>query len=359
VKRFFENRLIRLRDAIETSDLFFTCDDSDIFYLTGFTGDSSSLLISKEDAFFITDGRYIEQIKLESQVSLQVLDVKDFQEKTVGAVKSVILDASKKRFLFCKRDIKLAFYESLSPFFDEQGIEVSDFDKLKFLRMRKDALEIEIIRANLILTELGFHYIIRMLKPGMRESEVALELEYYLRKQGAQKPAFDTIVAANERSALPHATASESLIPDNAVVLFDFGVKKDMYCSDFTRCFAAGNIPPEIKEIHPVVKDALFEARKVAKPGVTAKDIHNRALNVISEAGFGDKFIHSTGHGVGIDIHEAPWIHISSDTVLEEGMVFTIEPGIYLPGIGGVRLEDMVVITEGGCEVLTSCGYDL
>lgn len=359
MKNLFNKRLQAVRQVLPDGTMFFVSNEADVFYLTGFTGDSSYLLINAKSVYFISDGRYIQQIKSEIEIDIDVLDIKDYNGKMSNAVEQILNDISPKVFSFNKSNITLDFYEKLLPTFTKNKIEIKNCDIIENLRMVKDRLEIEIIKQNLMITELGFHYIIRNTKPNSTENQVAAELEYFLKKHGAKGQSFDTIVASGVRSALPHGEASEKIINNNEIVLFDYGIKKDGYCSDFTRCFAIGDIDERIKKIQPIVRDAVFAAQSAVRSGVFAKDIDLAARSIIEKAGYGEFFIHSTGHGVGIDIHEAPRISKNSKAILKEGMVFTIEPGIYLPDVGGIRLENMVVVTQNGCEVLTSTGYGI
>jgi Xaa-Pro aminopeptidase len=225
--------------------------------------------------------------------------------------------------------------------------------------MIKDDYEVEVIRQNLMLTEIGYHYILRTIREGMTENEIAADLEYFLKKKGAKKPSFDTIVASGWRAALPHGVASDKKVEKGEIILLDYGIFKDGYCSDFTRCYSFDKIyVPKFEEIRKIVFEALKAAEAAVRPGAIASQVHKAAYDVIDRAGYANFFNHSPGHGVGIDIHEFPRISAAADTVLREGMVFTVEPGIYLPGEGGVRLEDMVLVTKDGVEVLTETDYE-
>ena len=354
-----QQRLETLRQNLDETTALLIPDEPDISYLTGFTGDSSIVIVCKSKVYFITDGRYTLQIDMEKKIELEV--VESTAQLKVGRIVYDALSANRIATLKCARsDIRLSFYDSLLPVLERLAVKLEDFDGLKNLRMRKDEDEIEIIRQNLILTEAGYHTVLRNVAEGVTETEIAAELEYFLKKSGATKPSFDTIIASGARSALPHGAASEKKIAKNEVVLFDFGIRKNQYCSDFTRCYYFGKIlDRKIAEIHQVVREAVAAAESKVRPGVMACEVHKAAFRVIEQAGYANYFNHSTGHGVGLEIHEAPRIAENAMTVLETGMVFTIEPGIYLPGIGGIRLEDMVVVRKDGAEVLTTSGYEL
>jgi Xaa-Pro aminopeptidase len=359
MKKFYLKRLAIIQEQIRESEGLFVSLPVDVSYITGFTGDDSYLLMTKEKVYFITDGRYIEQIKQQAQIPVIILEIKS-DRRLITILTNIIKESRLNGFLFFKKDISLEFYESIQESLKNETIVFKNSRIIKDLRMSKDKLELEIIRENLIITELGYNYIIRLIEEGKKESEIAAELEYFLRKRGADKPSFDTIVSSGERTILPHGTATDKKIAKNDLIMLDFGILKNGYCSDFTRCYILGKIySPKIKEIHQVVLDSLKTAQNSVKPGIRANQVHKTAYDVIAKAGYAEYFVHSTGHGVGLEIHELPFINSTDDTVLKEGMVFTTEPGIYLPGTGGIRLEDMVVVTEKGCEVLTSASYDL
>ncbi|MBI5747674.1 MAG: aminopeptidase P family protein, partial [Nitrospinae bacterium] len=186
------------------------------------------------------------------------------------------------------------------------------------------------------------------------ENEIAIEMEYQLRKEGAEGIPFDIIVASGERGALPHGIASDKIIKDGELVILDFGSRYMGYNSDCTRTLSVGRLDERQKDIYSIVLDAQREAIKSIKPGLKASEIDSKARQFIIEKGYGENFGHSTGHGVGLEVHENPRIAEGQDDIIKEGMVFTVEPGIYIHGWGGVRIEDMVLVTKEGCEVLTS-----
>lgn len=192
----------------------------------------------------------------------------------------------------------------------------------------------------------------------MTEREVDLEMEFYMRRHGATSSSFDTIVASGERSAMPHGVASERVIAGNELITFDFGALLDGYCSDLTRTIAIGDPDPKLKEIYDIVLEAQLHTLQNIKPGMTGREADALARDIITKYGYGDNFGHSTGHGLGMEVHEMPRLSKLSDDVLKPGMVVTVEPGIYLPGLGGVRIEDDIVITETGIVILTHSSKD-
>jgi Xaa-Pro aminopeptidase len=352
-------RLYALREILRDDEALFCNMPSDVTWLTGFTGDSSYVFLSSSSAVFITDGRYTEQWAQEGTPDYSLEEITP--DRRMSSILGDLLEKHRTKNLLCvKKDISLDLFESLQPVFFRVGTGLSDSALVRDMRMVKNALEIEILRQNLLLTELGFQYILRLIRTGVTERELAAELEYYLRKQGADGMSFETIVASGPRSALPHGLAGSRKVEDGEIVLFDFGIRKDSYCSDFTRCAWNGKQPSgKIAEIRKIVEEAQLAAENAVKPGVRASEVHRAAWNVIDGAGYGEYFRHSTGHGVGIDIHEAPTVSTTGETLLKEGMVFTVEPGIYLPGIGGIRIEDMVVVRREGCEVLTRSSREI
>ena len=219
--------------------------------------------------------------------------------------------------------------------------------------------EIAAIRAACHLGVELFRTLTQKLRPGVAESQVAGELEYAARQAGVEQMAFSTIIAGGPRSALPHGRASNAAIPQQGFVVCDFGVILAGYCSDMTRTVHVGRPQPEARSSYEAVREAQQSALDAVKPGVTSGEIDQAARKLLYNRGLGKFFTHSTGHGLGLEIHEAPKIAAAQKEVLRPGMVITVEPGVYLPGKWGVRIEDTVVVTETGCEILTPCPKDL
>jgi Xaa-Pro aminopeptidase len=209
------------------------------------------------------------------------------------------------------------------------------------------------------LADRTFEHILTIAKPGVSERDLALEIEMFVRRNGASGTSFDTIVASGERSALPHGVASDRKLQANEFMKLDFGALYEGYCSDLTRTVCIGKASDKHKEIHGIVLEAHRNVLAHLKPGMTGVEADSLARDIIAKAGYGDNFGHSLGHGIGLYIHEAPTLSQRSDTVLQPGMVVTVEPGIYLPGFGGVRIENDVVITESGIRVITHSPMEL
>lgn len=221
------------------------------------------------------------------------------------------------------------------------------------LRLIKDKYEVARLRQAIRQAEDAFAVLRTKLRPEMTEKEAADELEHQCRLFGAKDAAFPTIVAVGPRAALPHATPSKRLIGESGFVLVDWGANEGLYRSDLTRVLVTGRILPKFERIYRVVLEAQTRAIAAIRPGVSAHDVDNVARSIIAKAGFGRRFRHGTGHGLGLLVHEAPRLAVKSQTVLKPGMVVTVEPGIYLPGWGGVRIEDDILVTRTGHEVLT------
>jgi Xaa-Pro aminopeptidase len=230
---------------------------------------------------------------------------------------------------------------------------------VEWARIVKDADEITLIRAAVTLGARLFERALEVIRPGVRESEVAAEMEYFARQAGAAEMSFPTIIAAGKRSALPHGRASSAAIPSRGFVVCDFGVILAGYCSDRTRTVHVGRPSAEASRMYEAVREAQEAAIAAVKAGVAVSEVDRTARNVLQAKGLGRRFTHSTGHGVGLEIHEAPRIAAGQTQILRSGMVITIEPGVYVAGSGGVRIEDMVVVTERGCEVLTPTSKEL
>jgi len=317
---------------------------SNVRWLSGFTApEDARILINPTEAVLLTDGRYIAQAEEES--SLPAVIERDWM--------GVVRDRAKGGALGVEGDhLTMATARRLEQ---ETGLTLEPHDRvLEPLRIIKDAAEVDIIRRAAQLTDAAYAHVLTQLRPGVREVDLALAIEQYVRTHGGEGMAFDIIVASGPRSAMPHGTASERTIEAGELVTFDLGAKVDGYCADMTRTVAVGPISTEHRAIFDAVLEAQERAVAAVRPGISGIALDAVARDSLTEAGFGKAFSHSLGHGVGIDIHEAPGLSPKSEDVLEPGMMITIEPGAYLPGDAGVRIEDLVLVTEQGGEVLSS-----
>lgn len=341
--------LLKKRLIKEKLDALFVSKPANVSYLSGFSGDESCLLVTSKKDFFITDSRYFEQAKKET---------KNFQIQIAGEVNhfdlitSLIENNKLKKIGF---EAKHITYGEVSKIRDrlKSAEFVPTYDLAEGLRVVKLEAEIGLIKRAVRINLSALELTAKQIKPGRKEKDLAALLEYRMRQEGADKPAFETIVLSGKRSSMPHGKPSDNCIKNNQPVLVDSGACFKGYNSDLTRVFFLGKIHSVIKRVHGIVRAAQDAAIKAIKPGREAKKIDLVARDYIKTKGFGRYFGHSLGHGVGRDVHEAPSISNKSKDILKQGMVFTVEPAIYLPGVGGIRLEEMVLVTSNGCEVLS------
>lgn len=323
---------------------------ANVLYYSGFTGSNGTLLIFKDLLYLITDFRYIEQAKLESP-GFNVIEAS--AEKAYEFINGACSEHGAKTIWFEDEHIPYKTYRNLSNALKEAELIPAN-DNISNVRVIKTDSEVSSMRRAASLADSALTYISKLVKTGMTEKQAALEIEVYLRRNCGVKMAFDIIVASGINAALPHAQPTDRVIGSNDHVILDFGADIGGYRSDMTRTLIIGNPEPEILKIYNIVLEAQLKALCALRPGAAGKEIDRIAREHIEQNGYGKYFGHGLGHGVGLNIHEAPKLSEKSTDVLEPGMVVTVEPGIYLPGIGGVRIEDMVVITEDGMENLTS-----
>ncbi len=325
-----------------------------IRYLTGFSGSSGLCLISKSDALFITDFRYKEQVKVQ---------VKHF--KKLIAVGKTLLDLIEEKNIL--QGLSRVGFEAEHISFSLISEFKKRFKNVKFVPTKnfieeisavKTHDDIENIKSAIKISEKVFNEILNIIKPGISEIEVAAEISYLHKKFGAEKDAFDIIVASGWRSALPHGVASEKKLKRGELVVLDFGCVYNGYHSDITRTIALGKISSEKRKIYQIVLDAQTKAIESARAGLKASELDSIARDYIKQKGYGKFFGHSLGHGIGTEIHTLPRIAPKSEYVLQRGNVITIEPGIYIPEIGGVRIEDDVLINSTS-EILTTLPRNL
>ncbi len=331
-----------------------------IFYLCGFTGSSGVLLLSAAErtpkATLFTDGRYTEQAKAEVKNARVVIGKLPALVEACNAVRKL----RPKAVFFEAANISYSVVNQLRHQFRDDAIKTRPLSSiLEELRTVKDDDEIASLRSAVKLGSNLFDGLAGSVKPGVPEAQVAGELELAARKAGAEKMSFDTIVAAGARSALPHGRASAQPIPGNGFIILDYGVILAGYCSDMTRTLHVGPVSEKHRRMYEAVLQAQLASIAAVRPGAEAEEVDLAGRQVLKKAGFDAYFTHSTGHGVGIEIHEQPRVARGQKQKLEPGMVITVEPGIYIPGDGGVRIEDMVLVTATGHEVLTPTTKDL
>ncbi len=325
-------------------------ETTDLLYLTGLELSLGKILITKETADLIVDGRYLEVSQ--QQTLYRVISLKDFNQEK-----------------WCKKqEVKQLGFDSLSTSFAAFEVLKKATEKslttlvalpapLQPLRLIKDAKEIELLRKAAKLNVEGFYYLTSLLKDGICEKELVLELEIFWKKKGAKELSFEPIIAFGKNSSMPHYRSTDFSLKENTHILIDIGVAYHHYHSDMTRVLYWGEPENEIKKIYKIVQEAKNYAMELCRPGTAVDQLDHIARGWITSKGYGPYFNHNLGHGVGLNVHEAPSLKVQKEpekTILQAGMVLTIEPGIYLPGIGGVRLEDTLLITKEGYENLTS-----
>lgn len=352
------SRLQRTQAAVEQRrlDALLVSYLPNIRYLCGFTGSSGVLLMTARDKVLLTDGRYTEQAKLE----VKNAKVKIVKKAALAAAAEWLGKRPRlTRIGIESAHLSVAERDSLVKAIGKEKKIIASAPIVEPLRMIKDEDEIKSIRAACKLGVDLFRTLTSKLRPKITESQLAGELEFAARQAGVEQMAFSTIIASGKRSALPHGRASNAPIEAQGFVVCDFGVILAGYCSDMTRTVHVGRPQTEASSAYAAVKEAQQAALDAVKPGATAGEVDSAARKLLYNHGLGKFFTHSTGHGLGLEIHEAPKIAAAQKEVLRPGMVITIEPGVYLPGKWGIRIEDTVVVTETGCEILTSCPKDL
>lgn len=348
----FDKRCDKLRSLMQDAsvDAYLVTDPTNIYYLSGFTGDEGLLLVTEKGRYLITDARFETQIQTEHPW-LEYKITRNYLTEALALCEQ-------------QKVVALAFEETLTYQMYDQLDETAMCDivplsgLIESLREIKSPAEIKKLKKSCQLAKEGYQYILEHVQVGQTELEVALELDYFMRKKGATNSSFATIVASGTRSALPHGVASPKKLRSNELVTLDFGYFLDHYTSDVTRVFALGEVPSKLAEIYQVVATAKQATIAAIRPGIETCEIDAIGRNYIKEAGYGDYFEHGMGHGIGLSVHENPYIGKIIPTVLQPGQVITIEPGIYLPDLGGVRLEDDILVTENGYENLTDFGQE-
>ncbi len=319
-----------------------------IRYLCGFTGTDGVLCLTAEQSIFLTDSRY--QAQAEAQVCAEN---KICYKNKFSGITDVLREENAKRVGFESEAMTVAVYNELL-LQSQNGFEwVPLNEELKPLRATKSEAELAPLRQAARLNQQAFEQVLPSIRPGVSERQVALELEFALKRLGGEANAFDFIVASGARGALPHGVASDKPLAAGELVTIDFGTRVDGYYSDETVTLALGEIDRNLRQIFAIVLKAHDLALAAITPGMPIRDLDAVARDYISEQGFGEYFGHGLGHGVGLEIHEYPAVNMRTEAPLEEGMVITIEPGIYIPGTGGVRIEDTVVVTAAGFASLT------
>ncbi|ABP67815.1 peptidase M24 [Caldicellulosiruptor saccharolyticus DSM 8903] len=343
-----DKRIEKVFTRDEKVEAVFITKKENVRYLSNFKGDESFLLLTRDKKkYLLTDFRYVEQAKKEAS-EFEIIDYK-------GKLYEAILD------ILSQNHINSLYFEgynlTFSTFSDMKEKIGDRIYPLSFsideIRAVKDEEEIELIKRAVEITDKAFEHILKFIKPGVTENEVVAELNHFILKNGAKGFSFEPIVASGKRSSLPHGTATNKKIEYGDVVTIDFGCNFDGYMSDMTRTIFVGKPDDSMIRIYNIVKEAQQKAEEFIKEGIKCLEVDKIARDYIGSFGYMDKFGHSLGHGVGLEIHELPRLSPKSEAILKENMVVTVEPGIYLKEVGGVRIEDLVVVKKNGCEILT------
>lgn len=346
-----QKRIEKLRKIIGEENAALISGRANIFYYSGFTSEDAYLLITPDSAYIYTDSRYTVQAKLQAE-NFELIEsekgLKRLLDRAAGCSAIIMEDEC----------VTVSMLKKLTE--AAGGIRLLGGSKhISLPRCVKDEEEIKKIAEAERLGDVAFSHILDYIKAGMTEREIALELEFFMRRYGASSLSFETIAASGERSAMPHGTASDRMLKSGDLFTLDFGCVLDGYCSDMTRTVCIGNPDERSREIYNVVLKAQETALSKIHAGMSCKDADKAARDVIAEAGYGSFFGHSLGHSVGVEIHELPRLSPKSEDVLECGNVVTVEPGIYIEGFGGVRIEDVVAVSESGVKNLTHSSKEL
>lgn len=342
------SRLTKLRERMQAENLdgFIISSPENRRYMSGFTGTSAMLVILLNKAYLLTDFRYIAQATTQAP-EFEVVDTgSDFFQ----SVKDLAQGA--KRIGFEEDYTTYAMYLELKAAVANAEL-LEQASILTGLRSIKEPDELEKLRQAVKIADDAYAHILKFVEFGQSEDEISLELEFNMRKAGASGGSFDFIVASGWRGSMPHGVASSKTLQQGELVTLDFGAVFQGYCSDITRTFGMGKVDEKQREIYEIVLKANKAGIAAIKPGLKGKEVDAVARQIIADAGYGNFFGHGLGHSVGLAIHESPRFSLREEQIIEAGMVITVEPGIYLPDWGGVRIEDMIVVTEDGCEVLT------
>ncbi|MDS1030074.1 Xaa-Pro peptidase family protein [Bacillota bacterium LX-D] len=347
----FDNRIQKLKESLNKLNLeaIIIAKPENVMYLTGFKGGSGLAVITLNNNHIITDARYTEQAKLEA-VGFEIIDQKSNLSKTLKTIleKEAIQEVGfESDFITYHQFIE--WNEIITP------IKLKATNGIvENLRQFKDKREIVSLKKAAQIADAAFEYILKLLKPGVSERDVANELEYYMKQHGSEKPAFETIIVSGYRSSLPHGVPSTKKIENGDFITLDFGAVYDGYHSDMTRTVVVGKASQEQKKLYNTVLEAQLRSLYAVREGLSCQEVDMIARDYLKEAGYCKEFGHNLGHGIGLAIHEEPRLSPKSNILLAAGMAVTIEPGVYIEGFGGVRIEDSIIVTSTGFEVLTN-----
>jgi Xaa-Pro aminopeptidase len=357
MKTSFAQRTRALQAQLEAGQLssLLVTQPANWYYLTGFTGESGALVVSRQGAALVTDGRFTAQAREETS-GVRIIRQKG---SLTGSIGELLRTTGARKVGFDAGQIAVSQLRELRKATGRRVRWMTAAGQVERLRRKKDATEIAKMRKAAELADQVVQAALKLLRPGVRELEIAAEIEYQMRILGATGPAFETIVAFGERSAFPHARATGKRLRKNELVVLDLGAILAHYCSDITRTVVVGRASTRVRGWHRAVQEARTAAVAAVRAGATCGEVDSAAREVLAGRGLDHYFVHSTGHGLGLEVHEDPRVAKGQKQVLEPGNVITIEPGVYVPGVGGIRIEDDVAVHAGSTEVLTRTPRDL
>lgn len=354
----FEQRINGIRAVLDKSQAALINNSNDVYYFSGIQNCEGYVLVTNDESYLFVDFRYYEAAKSNCK-SCKVIEFKSLYE----SLKTVLKNCSIKSLFIENNSVTLSLYNRFIKEFNSVGVSVVSDDTLvksiNNLRVIKSDDEIEFITEAQRITEKAYSEVLNFVKPGVTERTVAVELEYLLRKYGADGVSFDLITITGKNTSLPHGVPGDNIIKEGDFFTMDIGALYKGYHSDMTRTVAVKSCDDYKREIYDIVYKAQITALSKVKAGVRASDIDKTARDIITDCGYGENFGHSTGHGVGLNIHEMPYVSSKSETILSENMVITVEPGIYLENRFGVRIEDMVLVKRDGCMNFASLPKEL
>ena len=346
---------VRAKLADAQLDGYLVQDRMDQFWLTGFTGEDGAVLVTPHALVLLTDGRFDEAADREAPFAKKVLRKRGGPDTTVATVRRLRV----QRLGFNATQMNVQRHGELRKLLRKTTKLAPANSVIGPLRQTKSPEEVTAIRRAIDIAQRAMVALLRTIKPGQTEQAVAARLEYEMQRLGAQGPSFPSIVASGPHASLPHHEPTPRKLRRGEALLIDWGARVGWYVSDLTRVIRLGSIPPRIAKAYRIAREAQRAAIAAIRPGLNTAAVDRAARQVIRKAGLGERFTHGVGHGLGLNVHEAPGLHRKGADVLRPGMVVTVEPGIYLPGVGGVRIEDDVLVTQTGYEVLSTLPHDL
>lgn len=352
-------RAAALRSALAPAgvDALLISRPCDILYLTGFCGHDSVLLVSGSAAALLSDNRYDTQLNPVRQEGLAEVVI-GVRHRLPDSLPDLVRRHSIRHLGVQSEHLTVAWKQNLEKVLSNVTVKPTS-GLVERLRMRKDAGEIAAMEHAIAINEQALAATLPQIEPGLRECEILAILDYEMKRRGAFAAGFRQIIAVGPNGALPHYETADEKVRANSSLLIDWGTTAEGYNADMTRTFGVESMPPKVEEIYRIVLDAQMAAIDAIRPGRTCAEIDAVARDFITKAGYGQYFGHGLGHGIGLEVHEAPFFNnLQTDVILEPGITMTVEPGIYLPGVGGVRIEDNIVVTDTGCRVLTGFPKD-